>query len=131
MDRSRKGGARSNRYRRSIEDMRDAVTSTPAVEPLSLRYNETTAESSESTDTSDYSYDPEESETSFHGFSQSDQEQVRDKQTVQTRENYQAEVSDNRDNSDYEWDELQVAHFSGEEEALVQTWEKLLEETRI
>jgi len=130
MDRGRKEGARSNRHRRSIEDMRDAVTSTPTVEPLSLRYNETTAESSESTDTSDYSYDPEESETSFHGFSQSDREQARDRQTVQTRENSQAEVSDNRDNSDYEWDELQVAHFSGEEEELIQMWERLLDEAR-
>merc|ERR1712082_290218 len=108
MERGRKEGARSNRHRRSIEDMRDAVTSTPAVEPLSLRYNETTAESSESTDTSDYSYDPEESGNNFHGFSQSDREQARDRQTVQTRENSQAEISDNRDNSDYEWDELQV-----------------------
>ena len=105
MDRGRKEGARSSRHRRSIEDMREIATSTPAIEPRSLRYNETTAESSESTDTQDYSYDPRESETSFHGFSQSEQEQ--------------AEVNDKRDQSELEWDDLQVAQFSGEEEELI------------
>ena len=122
MDRGRKGGARSNRHRRSIEDMRDAVTSTPAEIPLSLRYNETTAESSYSSDTSDYSYDPDESEGSFYGFShgeveQSGEEQAKDKHTAQSGDNSQEEISDSRDNSDYEWDELQTAHVSGEEEA--------------
>ena len=119
--------------------MRDAITSTPAGEPLALRYNETTAESSESSDILDYSYDPEESETSFHGFSQSDEEQVthgdylRQTGAAQAieKQSTQVEVNISRNNSDYEWDELQTAHMSGEEEALVETWEKLLEEAKI
>ena len=55
-----------------MEDMRNAVTSTPAGEPLTLEYEETTEESSYSSDTSEHTYDSDESEDSFHGFSHKD-----------------------------------------------------------
>merc|ERR1712240_714067 len=126
----RKEGARSNRHRIDIENMREVITSTLAIEPRSLRYNETTAESSESTDASDYSYDTEESENNFQGFPQVDQEHTRDRQTAQTRENPQAEINHNRDDSDYEWEELQVTQFPGEDENLLRMWEGLLDESR-
>ena len=60
-------GARSSRHRRDIEDRREVVTSTPAIEPRSLYYNETSSESSD-TDASEYSYETEESEYDFQGF---------------------------------------------------------------
>merc|ERR1712082_78936 len=55
---------------------------------------------------------------------------TRDRQTAQTRENPQAEINHNRDDSDYEWEELQVAQFSGEDENLLRMWEGLLDESR-
>ena len=125
----RKEGARSSRHRRDMEDMREVVTSTPAIEPRSLRYNEASTESSD-TDASEYSYDTEESENNFHGFPQLDQEHTRERQTAQTRENSQAETNHNRDNSDYEWEELQITQFPGEDAGILFMWERLLDESR-
>ena len=107
MDRSRKRGPRSNRLRRSIEDMRDAVTSTPAGEPMGLRYNEylaDTSDTSESSDTSDYTYDPDDSEGYYeytHGdVENAHEEQSKVKQTTERGVNSQEESGDSRDNSE-------------------------------
>ena len=65
-------GLRSNRYRRDTEDRREVVTSTPAIEPRNLDYNETSSESS-GTSESEYSYETEESEYDFQGFPKQEQ----------------------------------------------------------
>ena len=83
-----------------MEDMRNAVTSTPAGEPLALEYEETTAESSYSSDTSEHTYDSDDSEGSFYGFShkeylkqsgtaqrQTDAAQATEKQSTQVEVN--------------------------------------------
>ena len=153
-----------------MEDMRNAVTSTPAVEPLELEYEETTTEDPYSSDTSGHTNESDDSEASFKGFShkeylrqpstaqrQTDAEQETERQStqeevntsrdnieyefshgdhrrqtavVQTIENQltQAEANMSRENSEYEWDELQTVDISGEERALIETWERLLRE---
>ena len=88
MDRGRKEGARSNRHRRSMEDMRNAVTSTPAVEPLELEYEETTTEDPYSSDTSGHTNESDDSEASFKGFSHKEylkEPSTAQRQTCRTR----------------------------------------------
>ena len=121
-------GARSSRHRRDIEDRREVVTSTPAIEPRSLNYNETSSESSD-TDESEYSYETEESENDFQGFPKSEQERKREWQT-ETRQSSQAEANPDRNESDLEWDELQITQFPGEDEDTIRLWERLVEESR-
>ena len=116
-----------------MEDMRNAVTSTPAGEPLALEYEENTTESSCSSDTSEYTYESEsdESERSFHGFSHKDYlRQIGAAQAIE-KQSTQVEVDTYRDDLDYEWDELETAHMSEEEGELVQMWEYLLQEAKI
>ena len=111
-----------------MEDRRELVTSTPAIEPRSLQYNETSSESSD-TDDSEYSYETEESENDFQGFPKSEQERKREWQT-ETRQSSQAEANHNRNESDLEWEELQITQFPGEDEDTINMWERLVDESR-
>ena len=111
-----------------MEDRREVVTSTPAIEPRSLYYNETSSESSD-TDASEYSYETEESEYDFQGFPKSEQERKREWQT-ETRQSSQAEANHNRNESDLEWEELQITQFPGEDEDTINMWERLVDESR-
>ena len=119
-------GVRSRYTGGYTEDRREIVASTPAIEPRSLNYNETSSESSD-TDASEYSYDTEESEYDFQGFPK--QEQKREWQT-ETRQSSQAEANPDRNESELEWEELQITQFPGEDADTINMWERLVEESR-
>ena len=144
MHRNRSRGARNNRHRRSFEEMLDVVTSTPAGEGVRLGYHEFSEDTSDTSDTSDYTYDPDDDSEAYYEYTYGDVEhtyggpkeangdriQSGVRQVTQRGVNSQEELNDSRDTTDYEWDELQTAHYEEEDEILVANWEKLCEEAK-
>ena len=140
MHRNRSRGARNNRHRRSFEEMLDVVTSTPAGEGR-LGYQDFSEDTS---DTSDYTYDPDDDSEADYEYTYGDVEhtyggpreangdriQSGVRQVTQRGVNSQEELNDTRDTTDYEWDELQDAHYEEEDELLVANWEKLCSEAK-
>ena len=130
-----------NRGDRSFEEMLDVVTSTPAGEGVRLGYQDFSEDTS---DTSDYTYDPEEDSEAYYEYTYGDVEHTYGgpreangeriksgvRQVTQRSMNSQEELNDTRDTTDYEWDELQDAHYEEEDELLVANWEKLCSEAK-
>ena len=123
--------ARSSRYRRDMEDRREMVTSTPAIIPRSTRHTDPSErllyeESTDSYVTDEYDSsetegdDRETKQNNFPGFPILEQPQRRERQATQNRENSQAD--NNQNHSDFEWEELQMSQYTGEDEDTIRQW---------